>query len=685
MRKKYKASYNSYNISQELINRRYILFIFLTVLVFVLIFSKLVNLQVGKNEEYIEKLATASVTLIDGPSTPRGRMYDRNGKILVDNKAVKTIYYKKSKNISYKEEIKLAYQVADNIDVNYSKLSVVDLKNFWILTNSKKASSRLTDSEKKQFSERKLSNDDIYKLKFSRVSDSDIESYTERDKKAIYIYYLMNNGYSYDEKIIKNEGVTDSEYAFIATNVSKLNGFNVKLDWDRIYLYDDTLKTIFGKVSTSSQGLPKELKDEYLSQGYSLTDRVGTSYLEYKYENYLKGTKAKYKVSSNNDYILVNDGTRGNDLYLTIDIDLQKKLEEIMIEEMINAKTEPNTEYFNKTFVVISNPKTGEIYAMSGKQILWDNQTSSYKVYDYTPGITTSPITVGSVVKGASLTVGYKTGVIDIGTSFVDSCIKLGGVKEKCSWSKNLGTLNDITAIQLSSNSYQFRTALLVAGVKYSYNKNVHIDPKYFELYRNTFAEFGLGVKTEIDLPVESTGFKGVKQDSGLYLNFSIGQYDSYTPIQLAQYINTIANGGNRLQMHLLNNVKSGTTGDTMYTFETNTLNTIGLDEKHMNRVREAFNSVMKGSLGRGFMGGAPNPSGKTGTSESFLDSDGDGSIDTETITKSFIGYAPSEDPIMSIVVIAPDVSHPNSSNSYVSNVHKRISSKISNYFFGTN
>lgn len=684
MKKKYKTmSIKNYNVSSEIINRRYFCFIFIMVFVFLIILLKLVNLQIGKVAEYKEKLADASVILIDGPSTPRGRIYDKNGKLLVDNKAVKTIYYKKNKNVSTKEEIKLAYLIADNIAVDYSKLTVTDLKNYWILTNSKEASNRLTDEEKEKYAERKLSDSDINKLKFSRVTDSDIEKYNDLDKEAIYIYYLMNTGYSYDEKVIKNSNVTDEEYAYIATNVPKLNGFNVKLDWDRIYLYGDTLKTILGKVSTSSQGLPKELKDEYLKNGYSLTDRVGTSYLEYQYESYLKGTKAVYKLSSNNDYVLVSEGSKGNDLYLTIDIELQRRVEEIMVEEMINAKREPNTEYFNKAFVVISNPQTGEIYALAGKQIIWDNQTSSYKVYDYTPGVTTAPITVGSVVKGASMTVGYKTGAIKIGTSFQDICIKLSGVKEKCSWSKNLGVLNDISAIQLSSNSYQFRTALLVAGIRYSYNKYAYIDPKYFDLYRNTFGEYGLGVKTGIDLPVESTGYKGVKQDAGLYLNFSIGQYDSYTPIQLAQYINTIANGGKRLKTELLKTVKSSSDSSVIYNYEPVVLNEVNLDLQYRNRIKEAFNAVMRGSLGYGFMGSAPNPSGKTGTSESFYDSDDDGSIDTETITKSFVGYAPSDNPIMSIVVVAPDVSKPG--NGFTSNVHKRIASRISNHFFGTN
>ena len=65
--------------------------------------------------------------------------------------------------------------------------------------------------------------------------------------------------------------------------------------------------------------------------------------------------------------------------------------------------------------------------------------------------------------------------------------------------------------------------------------------------YRNTFAEFGLGVKTGIDLPKEITGIKGNDSTSGLLLDLAIGQNDTYTPIQLSQYISTIANNGTRM------------------------------------------------------------------------------------------------------------------------------------------
>ena len=97
------------------------------------------------------------------------------------------------------------------------------------------------------------------------------------------------------------------------------------------------LRQILGNVSSSSQGIPEELKVEYLNKGYSLNDRVGLSYLEYQYEDELKGKKDKYLIQ-NGKRPLIEEGSRGNDIVLSIDINLQQELEKIIEEELINAK-----------------------------------------------------------------------------------------------------------------------------------------------------------------------------------------------------------------------------------------------------------------------------------------------------------------------------------------------------------
>lgn len=667
----------------EIMNRRFGLIIVLLISIYLVIGCRLFNLQILKNSEYNDKLAMATEKTIESTSAPRGRIYDRNHKLLVDNEGIKTIYYKKQNGITTKEEIELAYEVSNNIDIDYSKIDDNKLKDFYYKSHYKECRKKITDEEWDLYNKRKLNDKDIDKLIYERLDD-EISEYTDSDKKAAYIYYLMNKGYSYAEKVIKNSDVTDAEYAYISENIDNLKGFNTKLDWERVYLYGDTFKSILGNVSSNTQGIPSELSKEYLKRGYTLDDRVGISYLEYQYEDYLRGTKAKYRLLSDNSYELVSEGKRGNDIVLTIDIELQKYLEEVLSNEVLNAKGEPGTQYYNRSFAIVSDPNTGEILAMAGKQaVLKDGY---YQIVDYTPGIVTLPVTPGSVVKGASMMAGYKYGAIDIGTVLNDECIKIKDTPLKCSW-QTMGPIDDVYALQNSSNVYQYKIAIKVGNGSYEYNQGLALDESAFDKYREMYAEFGLGEKTGIDLPVESLGFMGKSRLPGHLLDFSIGQYDTYTPIQLSQYINTIANNGVRLKPYLLKEVyKPSDSGDTfgslIYKANVTELGKLSVEKKYIDRVREGFSAVVTKGLGYGYMGNYTNSAGKTGTSQSFIDTDGDGKVDTETITSSFVGYSPSDNPKMSIVVVSPDISVPDSTTYGVT---RNISAQVVNKYFELN
>ena len=436
-----------------------------------------------------------------------------------------------------------------------------------------------------------------------------------------------------------------------------------------------------GSVSTTSQGIPKEDKDYYLSLGYSLNDRVGLSYLEKQYEKYLKGEKEEYEVINSHEVKLVKEGKRGNDIVLSIDIDLQREAERIIEEQMRKAKSEANTEYYDHSSVIIQDPNTGEILAMASKKIVGDS------VVDNITSILTSPITPGSVVKGASMLVGYNEGVIKIGEKMLDECIKVAGAPQKCS-SKTLGVIDDITALAKSSNVYQFKTAIRVNGQEYRRDMKLNFNQKAFDTYRNMYNSFGLGVKTGIDLPIESLGYTSKDKSAGNLLDFVMGQYETYTPIQLSQYISTIANGGSRLVPHLLKSVHRSTdtedVGEVIYNFETKELNKIEAKDEYMARVKEGFYAVMhsSGGYGVGYIDKKLNSAGKTGTSQSFIDTDNDGIIDTETITSSFVGYAPADNPKFSIIVTSPNSSHPNSNYDYASLVTLRITKEVTNKYY---
>lgn len=632
-----------------------------------------------KEDFYKEKLNSLTNVIVYGESAPRGRIYDRNYNLLVDNIAVPVIYYKKVDKITKQEEIELIYEVIDKLELEYDKLKTRNLKEFYLVLYPNKGNEKITEEEWDKQKQRVLNSSDIENLKIARITDDELNTLSETDRKAAYLYYLMNQGYSYSEKIIKSSNVTDSEYAYFSENNYKLKGFDTKVNWERNYLYQDTLKKILGSVGS----IPKEEKESYLKKGYELTDIVGLSNIEKQYEDILKGTKAKYKKVASNKLVLLEDAKRGNDIVLSIDINLQKEVDSIIDRELIRAKGEANTKYLSKTYAIIQQPSTGEVLAISGREVIKQNQ--EYITYDITPYSLTDPMTPGSVIKGASMLVGYNTGAIQIGEYTTDECIKIKDLPAKCS-SHRVGRLNDIIALAESSNVYQFKIAMKVGGATYSYNEPLTINPVAFDIYRNTFKEFGLGVKTEIDLPVESLGYSGTKTAPDLLLNFSIGQYDSYTPIQLSQYITTIASNGKRLKPHLLKEIHEATSyeelGKTLEIKEPVILNTVSTKEEYLKRVQEGFIAVMEVGLGKKVMGNSPNPAGKTGTSESFIDTDKDGKIDTETTSNAFVGYAPSDNPTMTITVTSPDVEDPNTGYNYRTYMNRRIVRMISNKYF---
>lgn len=658
-------------------NKRIYFMLFIMVLSFLIIIYKLIDIQILNHDYYSNKLEDLTITTIKSNSTPRGRIYDRNYNLLVDNVGVKTIYYKRKKGTTSLEQVKLIRKIKDKIDIDFDSVSERNLKEYYYVLNKDIVDNKITKEEYDNYDKRKLSSEELYNLKFSRITSDELNSI---DKKEAYIYYLMNKGYYYNENIIKSNA-SDEEYAFVASNIKELNGFNVKLDWERKYLYGDTFKSILGFVSNSS--IPKELKDYYLKKGYSLNDKVGSSFLEYQYEDLLKGEKAVYRLNDDNSYSLIKDGKRGNDIVLSIDINMQMEIDKILEEEILNAKVNDyNTSLYDGSSVIVTDPNSGEILAFSSKYVVFKD--GNYKIYDNSPALLTNPVTPGSIVKGASISVGYKYGAIDIGTKIYDECVKIQNTPKKCSWISGIGLINDVEALAISSNSYQYKTAMRVAGASYYYDGPLYVDKSAFDKYRSMFSDYGLGVKTGIDLPIESTGLIGTKYDSGLLLDLAIGQYDTYTPVQISSYISTIASFGNRYKLHFLKEIRNPSNNAEIGTLKEEIkpvlLKKIDLEDRYINRIREGFKKVMN-VTGYGYMGDVPSPSGKTGTAETFKDTDGDGLIDKETISRAFVGFAPSDNPKFTITILSPNVKYSETSD-YSSPVNFKISERVSNKVF---
>lgn len=197
--------------------------------------------------------------------------------------------------------------------------------------------------------------------------------------------------------------------------------------------------------------------------GYSRNDRVGTSGLEEQYEDFLRGRKEQiqYTTSQNGSIIgseTIVDGERGKDLVLTTDLEFQQEVDDILLDEFQSMKASSPYEnrFATNAYAVVMNPKTGELLATSGVEYDTENDE-----YNNNAGFTAlaNAHEPGSSIKGATILAGYDSEVISPGETFNDAPMRLAGSEVKRSV-QDMGTVNDLTALERSSNVYMFYVAL---------------------------------------------------------------------------------------------------------------------------------------------------------------------------------------------------------------------------------
>src|SRR5690554_3625824 len=197
----------------------------LFLLVFVL-FSVLVLrlgvVQIVKGDDYrreVERTVDVAVSY----SVPRGKIYDRNGNIVVDNKPKNAITYT-NYGASRKEMLEVAERLALLIDMDTSKVRERDKKDYWILMNPERAKAKVSKEEEDQIREQfKDSQKDfdkrVYQLTLNRITDEELAELTEHDLEVCAIYSKFTSGYALTPIIVKNEGVTEEEFAAVSENL----------------------------------------------------------------------------------------------------------------------------------------------------------------------------------------------------------------------------------------------------------------------------------------------------------------------------------------------------------------------------------------------------------------------------------------------------------------------------------
>ena len=634
----------------------------IVILLFLAIIGRLLYMQVLHKDFYENKLASASQTRVTMGSA-RGEIYDAAGKPLVQNTVKQVVSFTRSNKMTAADLKDISKKLLTYVTVTSPELTDRQMADYYLADAEvyKKTVEALPkdkryDSDGNQLSEAQLYNNAVESI------TSDQLNYSEDEKKIIYLFNQLNSVGNFATGNIQTDPLSDTQVAVIASASKELPGISISTSWDRKVL-ETSLSSIVGTVSSEKSGLPAEEVDAYLKKGYSLNDRVGTSYLEKQYEEVLQGKRTVKEIHLDKHGDMesvenIEEGSKGKNIKLTIDLAFQDSVDALLKSYFNSELGNGGAKYSEGVYAVALNPKTGAVLSMSG--IKHDLKTG-----ELTPdslGTVTNVFVPGSVVKAATISSGWENGVLSGNQTLTDQSIVFQGSAPINSWYTAFSWPMPITAVQAleySSNSYMVQTALGLMGQTYQPNMFVgtsNLESAMGKL-RSTFGEYGLGSATGIDLPDESTGFIPKDYNFANFITNAFGQFDNYTPMQLAQYVATIANDGVRVAPRIVegiygNNDKGGL-GDLIQQLQPTEMNKVNISDSDMSVLHQGFYQVAHGTsgltTGRAFSNGAlVSISGKTGTAESYV---ADGQQATNT---NAVAYAPSDNPQIAVAVVFP-------------------------------
>ncbi|NQG19862.1 penicillin-binding protein 2 [Streptococcus suis] len=660
----------------RIIPRRLNMLFAIVVFLFSVLIARLVDMQLINKDFYVQKLETASQKVVSRSSV-RGQIYDARGLPLVENKLSQVVSFTRSNKITAKgiRDIaeKLVAWVSLPEDIRVSERDKAD----YLLADTdvyEKVVAELPREKRFGIDGNLLSEGTIYANAVESLDPKDLQL-TEAEEKVVYLFTQMNKAGFFETVRLATQPLNAEQIALIASHEQDMPGVTTVTNWDRL-VKDTSLSSIIGTVTTEQVGLPAEDAEDYLAKGYYLNDRVGTAYLEKQYEGVLQGQRELKEVKLNRNGNVesidtIQVGQKGNNIKLTIDLAFQDGVNAILKKYFESELSTGSALYSEGVYAVALNPTDGAVLAMSGYS--HDKQTGV--LTENALGAITNVFTPGSIVKGATISSGWENGIISGNQVLLDEPIYFAGSAPITSWYGAYGSNLDVTqALEYSSNAYMVKIALGLLGQTYSPNMFLNDGDTLTNAMtklRSTFAEYGLGAPTGIDLPLESTGYIPQEFSSANFITNSFGQFDNYTPMQMAQYVATIANNGTRVAPRLVEgiygNSSDGGLGDLIEKKTSQELNKVAISAQDLAILQQGFYQVANGSgsfnTGRQISNGAAvSISAKTGTAETFT-TDRNGQV-ISAVNTNIVAYAPSANPKIAVAVVLPNLTDFNSTAS---------------------
>ncbi len=644
-------------------NRELVLSILLCFVAIVFLIQ-LFNIQVINGADYREQ-AENKIVRTETIAASRGEIYDRNGVVLATNKLTYNVEFYRTK-----------------VGIELTNNAIISLVNILEKNGDEVYSSFPSNEDFTDFSEEYIEDKELranflknIKLnenaKFQDVIDyySSLyaaEEYSDEDKqKIIKVKYEANyNGYSLFNSAVVAKNISKNSVAQIEELKSKLYGVNIVAVPQRYYISDEFACHVLGYVSKINNEEYNNLKDE----GYSLNSIIGKSGVEESMEKYLKGTTGVKKVVTDSlgnvsSEQITKQAVSGNNLTLTIDYRIQEVVEKALKNTLYELQSgirsnEPIPEAQAGSAVVL-DVETGEVLAMASYP--------TYNINNFARGIKSSEwkalindvqnpmfnraisgtYSPGSTYKMLVGLAGLESGGITVDEYYTDPGVYPYAYQPKC-W---IYTAHDIThgdinlagAIKGSCNCYF-----------YEVGRRIGIE-KIVEWSLN----FGLGQKTGIELSGEATGTiagNNVKEWSlGDTLSASIGQNKNlYTPLQLANYISTLANGGTLNKVSIIKGIDSDISSVSLteiaeyakdFTNVDFKAKNLDINSNYIDAIKEGMYAVTTENGGTAadiFADSKVEVAGKTGTAQ----------VGNGANNAIFVGFAPYDNPKIAVVAI---------------------------------
>lgn len=657
-----------------------------------LIVARLFWMQIICGEDYLlqaEQKQLRSVTV----SAPRGEIVDRYGQPLVTNKTGYSVQIQKT-NLTNDEFNAILLKIYNLITEHGEEV----LQTLPIASNPL----RFTFSEGTNLQEGQSAADAEAKWKEEQKFDAAItpretleklrkrykiaEEYSEEDAvKIVSLRYEMEiRDFSVSTPFTVASDVDMNLVTKLKEEQAEYPCVNITTEYFRQYSQGNLAAHLLGRTGVISSDEYAKLK----SQGYKMTDEVGKQGIEKEFETFLKGTDGYTSlVQTPNGFEVQPDSGKdpipGNYVVLTLDSKLQTVLEQSLaktIEDIRSRGGDPSEKSGGDAYsgaAVVMNPKNAEILAMASwptfdpatfneqyntlandpNKPIWNRAISG----TYEPGSTFKMLTSIAALESGVIT--PQTVIEDEGIyKYYDDYQPKCWIYTKSGRTHGAQTVTD--AVKNSCNYFYYEVGRLMG----------------IETLNDYAKKFGFGERTGFELaseeskgrlagPEDREAYGGEPWRPGDTLQAAIGQSDNlFTPLQLANYLSTLINGGNRYKPHIVKTIRSPIDGSVVLEKEPELVESIPMHEENIDAVLNGMLGVTEdGTASSAFRGYPIEVGGKTGSAQVAVGSD----------NGLFVGYAPFDDPEIAIAVV---IEHGNSGGDVVPVVKDVLDAYFNNY-----